>query len=145
MNTDKSVATLNSILRGEISAVETYDQALKKLDDDAAITEQLRRCRSSHEQRVTLLRREISGRGGEPASGSGAWGAFAKLVEGGAKGFGKKAAISALEEGEDHGLKLYRDDLPKLDANTRSKLESQLMTEQEQTHRAMSTLKHTLH
>jgi hypothetical protein len=145
MQTDKSVATLNSILRGEISAVETYDQAIEKLEGDASVAAQLRQCRTSHEQRVELLRGEIARRGGEPASGSGPWGAFAKLVEGGAKAFGKKAAIAALDEGEDHGLKQYRDDLPKLDGATRSTLERQLMSEQEQTHRAMSTLKHTLH
>jgi hypothetical protein len=145
MQTDKSVDTLNSILRGEISAVETYDQAIEKLDGDASVASQLRQCRTSHEQRVTMLREEISRRGGEPSDGSGPWGAFAKLVEGGAKAFGKKAAIAALEEGEDHGLKQYRDDLPKLDGATRSSLERKLMSEQEQTHRAMSTLKHTLH
>jgi hypothetical protein len=145
MQTDKSVDTLNSMLRGEISAVETYDQAIEKLEDDPSLAGQLRQCRSSHEQRVALLRDEISRRGGEPADGSGPWGSFAKLVEGGAKAFGKKAAIAALEEGEDHGLKQYRDDLPKLDGQTRSSLERKLMSEQEQTHRAMSTLKHTLH
>ncbi|HVZ73455.1 MAG TPA: DUF2383 domain-containing protein [Polyangia bacterium] len=145
MQADKSVTTLNSILRGEISAVETYDQAIAKLDDDARVTEELRRCRSSHEERVNLLRAEIARRGGKPESGSGAWGAFAKLVEGGAKTFGKKAAISALEEGEDHGLKQYRDDLPKLDSETRASLESKLLSEQQQTHDTMSTLKHTLH
>jgi hypothetical protein len=145
MNTDKSVETLNSILRGELSAVQTYDQALEKLNDDAAVAEQLRECRTSHQERVALLQGEITRRGGEPAHDSGPWGTFAKLVEGGAKAFGKKAAISILEEGEDHGLKQYRDDLPKLDGATRSTLERRLMTEQERTHRAMSSLKHTLH
>ncbi|HXI59531.1 MAG TPA: DUF2383 domain-containing protein [Polyangia bacterium] len=145
MHTDKNVDTLNSLLRGEISAVETYDQAIEKLNDDAVIAQQLLQCRSSHEQRVSVLRSEVARRGGEPASGSGPWGTFAKLVEGGAKAFGKKAAIAALEEGEDHGLRQYRDDLKKLDGSTRSTLESQLMTEQQQTHNMMSNLKHTLH
>ena len=94
---------------------------------------------------MSLLRDEVARRGGEPATGSGAWGTFAKLVEGGAKAFGKKAAIAALEEGEDHGLKQYRDDLPKLDGSIRSTLEPRLLSEQQQTHRVMSTLKHTLH
>jgi hypothetical protein len=145
MNTDKSVETLNSILRGELSAVQTYDQALEKLNDDAGVAEQLRECRTSHQERVSLLQSEITRRGGEPAHGSGPWGTFAKLVEGGAKAFGKKAAISVLEEGEDHGLKQYRDDLPKLDGATRSTLEGRLMSEQQRTHRTMSSLKHTLH
>jgi hypothetical protein len=145
MQADKNVETLNSLLRGEISAVETYDQAIEKLNDDAALAQQLLQCRSSHEERVTVLRGEVARRGGEPAAGSGPWGSFAKLVEGGAKAFGKKAAIAALEEGEDHGLRQYRDDLPKLDGSIRSTLEPRLMTEQQQTHSVMSNLKHTLH
>ncbi|HVR60849.1 MAG TPA: DUF2383 domain-containing protein [Polyangia bacterium] len=145
MQTDKNVEALSSLLRGEISAVETYDQALEKLNDDATITQELRRCRSSHQNRVNMLRGEVSRFGGQPPDGSGTWGTFAKLVEGGAKIFGKKAAIAALEEGEDHGLKQYREDLAKLDASVRSTLEALLLSEQEKTHRAMSTLKKTIH
>jgi uncharacterized protein (TIGR02284 family) len=144
MNTDRNVDILNEMLRGELSAVETYDQALQKLKDDA-VASQLTDCRASHQERVTLLQREVTRLGGSPSDSSGSWGTFAKLVEGSAKAFGKAAAIAALEEGEDHGLKQYRDDLPKLDGNTRSILEKQLLPKQEQTHRAMSTLKKTLY
>ena len=145
MQTDKNVEALSRLLRGEMSAVETYDQALKKLNDDAAIIRELTRCRSSHQDRVDMLRGEVSRFGGQPPNGSGPWGAFAKLVEGGAKMLGKKAAIAALEEGEDHGLKQYREDLAKLDASVRSTLEARLLSEQEQTHLAMSNLKRTIH
>jgi demethoxyubiquinone hydroxylase (CLK1/Coq7/Cat5 family) len=139
-----NIDTLNSLLRGEISAVETYDQAIARLTDDAIVAQRLQECRRSHEQRVALLREEVARAGGDPAHGSGAWGGFAKLVEGGAKLFGKKAAIAALEEGEDHGLRQYRHDLPKLDPETRRELEPQLLREQEQTHHALSELKHAL-
>jgi len=81
----------------------------------------------------------------DPADSSGPWGGFAKLVEGGAKVFGVKAALAALEEGEDHGKKLYREDLDKLDASTRSFVETELMPEQQQTHDLMSQLKHSVH
>jgi small-conductance mechanosensitive channel len=145
MQTDKNVEALSSLLRGEMSAVETYDQALQKLTGDAAIAPELERCRSSHQSRVDMLRNEVARFGGQPPAGSGPWGAFARLVEGGAKLFGKKAAIAALEEGEDHGLKQYREDLAKLDTSVRSTLESRLLSEQEQTHRLMSNLKHTIH
>jgi hypothetical protein len=145
MQADKNVETLNSLLRGEMSAVETYDQALEKLRDDAGLASQLTECRSSHEERVMLLRREVTRVGGKPSEGSGPWGSFAKLVEGGAKVFGKSAAIAALEEGEDHGLKQYRDDLRKLDDTTRSTLEAKLLAKQQETHRAMSTLKKAIH
>jgi len=142
--TDKSVDALNGFLRGEISAVETYRQAIEKLRNSSARS-QLEDCRRSHEQRVSKLREQVTRLGGEPAEGSGPWGAFARLVEGGAKAFGESAAVAALEEGEDHGLKLYRGDLDKLDPTTRQLVEGDLLPAQERTHQYMSTLKRTIH
>ena len=139
-----TVATLNGFLRGEISAVETYRQALEKFQTSPARVE-LEQCRRSHEQRVERLRQEVMRLGGQPEEGSGAWGSFARLVEGSAKAFGEKAAISALEEGEDHGLKLYRDEIGKLDATARLVVESEVLPAQERTHQSLSTLKHSLH
>jgi len=139
-----TVATLNGFLRGEISAVETYRQALDKLQTSSSRTE-LEECRRSHAQRVERLRQEVVRLGGTPEEDSGAWGAFAKLVEGSAKVFGEKAAIYALEEGEDHGLKLYRDEMGKLDATVRSVIESEVLPAQVRTHKSLSTLKHSLH
>src|SRR5690348_10565446 len=116
--TDKSVDALNELLRGEISAVETYRQAIDKLGGSPTVG-QLEDCKRSHEQRIPKLREQVTNLGGQPAKDSGAWGAFARLFEGGAKAFGERAAVAALEEGEDHGLKLYRDDLGKLDTSSR--------------------------
>jgi uncharacterized protein (TIGR02284 family) len=141
---DKTVDALNGFLRGEISAVETYRQAIEKLSNSSTVG-QLEDCRRSHERRVAKLRDQVAQLGGEPTKDSGAWGAFARLVEGGAKAFGERAAVAALEEGEDHGLKLYRNDLDKLDAAARQLVEADLLPEQEQTHQFMSTLKRTLH
>ena len=50
-----TVDTLNGFLRGEISAVETYRQALDKLQTSSSRV-QLEQCRRSHEQRVERLR-----------------------------------------------------------------------------------------
>lgn len=143
-NTSEDIEQLNSFLRGEISAVETYDQAIAKLADEPAVAESLRACRASHDRRVTALRGEIQRLGGEPADGSGVWGAFAKAVEGGAKVFGKSAAIAALEEGEDHGRDDYLGDLEKLTPAIRSFVQTQLVPEQKRTHDALSRLKSTL-
>lgn len=135
-----SVSVLNSLLRGEISAVETYRQALEKVEA-APVRSQLQDCMQSHARRVDVLRQQIQSLGGEPSEGSGVWGAFAKAVEGGAKAFGEKAAIAALEEGEDHGRKEYREELDKLDDMTRAFVQSRLVPEQERTHNALSQLK----
>jgi uncharacterized protein (TIGR02284 family) len=141
---EKTIDALNDLLRGEISAVETYRQAISKLNHSGARA-QLQDCHGSHEQRIPKLRQQISRLGGVPATDSGAWGSFARLVEGGAKTLGEKVAIAALEEGEDHGLKLYRSDLEKLDPGSRQLVEMELLPAQERTHRTISTLKHTLH
>lgn len=140
----KVVDALNGLLRGEISAVETYRQALIKLNHTDARAE-LEDCHRSHEHRTATLREHILRLGGSPASDSGAWGTFAKLVEGSATVLGEKAAIAALEEGEDHGLKLYREEVAKLDVSSRHLVEMALLPAQERTHRTMSSLKHTVH
>jgi uncharacterized protein (TIGR02284 family) len=139
-----SIDQLNSFLRGEISAVETYDNAYENAKSES-IRDELAQCRRSHERRVALLRDHILRLGGKPAEGSGVWGAFAKVTEGGAGVFGESATISALEEGEDHGLKDYKSDLSKLDAQSQSFVLSEILPEQEKTHRTLSTLKHSLH
>jgi hypothetical protein len=141
--TPETVEKLNSFLRGEISAVETYRQALEKLGTKPE-SNVLNDCMRSHAERVSLLKDEIRRRGGEPAQESGPWGTFAKLVEGGAKAFGEQAAIAALEEGEDHGRDDYKRDAPKLEADARTFVEQYLIPEQLRTHRAMSSLKKNL-
>ena len=137
---DDTIDSLNSFLRGEISAVETYRQAIEKLQGNVEATT-LRECLRSHEQRVALLHVEIQRRGGDPAEGSGAWGAFAKALQGGAQLFGVKATVAALEEGEDHGRDDYRRDTAKLGPDARAFVQQQLIPEQLRTHQAMSTLK----
>jgi uncharacterized protein (TIGR02284 family) len=140
---EQSVDVLNSFLRGEISAVETYRQALEKVERPQIRT-QLQDCMQSHAQRVTLLSEQIRTLGGTPSTSSGVWGTFAKVVEGGAKTLGEKAAIAALEEGEDHGRNDYRRDLDKLDVATRQVVQTHVVPEQQRTHDAMSALKKTL-
>jgi Domain of unknown function (DUF2383) len=139
-----TVDHLNSFLRGELSAVETYRQAIEKLSDKPEAST-LNDCMLSHERRARLLTAEIRRRGGEPAEGSGPWGAFAKLVEGGAKVFGEKAAIAVLEEGEDHGRNDYQRDADDLEPDAKSFVKTEIFPEQLRTHQAMSSLKKTLH
>jgi uncharacterized protein (TIGR02284 family) len=97
---------LNALLRGEMSAVETYRQALAKLGDTKGAP-QLRRIQDEHRDAVNVLRQHVIDHGGKPESTSGAWGAFASLVEGTAKLFGPDAALKALKEGEQQGVRDY--------------------------------------
>src|SRR5437588_3069410 len=101
---------LNRLLRGELAATETYQQALAKVGNEPRATE-LRRLHDEHRTAANELRQHIHQHGGTPEQGSGAWGAFAKTVEGSAKVFGNAAAVKALKEGEEHGVKDYEDAL----------------------------------
>jgi uncharacterized protein (TIGR02284 family) len=100
----------NRLLRGELSAVETYGQTLRKFADDPAAST-LRKIQSDHEAAAGLLRENVLNMGGEPSKDSGAWGAFAQTTQGMAKVFGESAALKSLQQGEEHGLKDYTDAL----------------------------------
>jgi hypothetical protein len=138
--TQSDIDQLNSFLRGEISAVETYEQAIEATDHGVA-RQLLRENQASHAKRITLLSGQIAQLGGTPAAGSGPWGTFAKAVEGGAKLFGESAAIAALEEGEEHGLKDYRSDFDALSMGVREMVVGQLIPAQQRTHQAISRLR----
>src|SRR5438105_7761227 len=142
--TDRSIDHLNSFLRGEISACETYRMAIAKLEGEPFRVD-LEQCLVSHEVRCDDLRRRIRLMGGTPAESSGMWGAFAKLIEGGAKAFGPRVAIAALESGEDHGLADYKRDVIDLDTESRAFVLTHLIPEQEKSHATMSRLKHSFH
>ena len=144
MGTKSSVDQLNSYLRGEMSAVETYKMALEKLDGISTMRDELLVNLKSHQDRVMALEDAIIAVGGKPADGSGPWGAFAKAVEGGATVLGEKATIAALEQGEDHGLADYKRGLDELDGTTRSLVTGTLLPQQQQTHDRLSALKHRM-
>jgi rubrerythrin len=104
------IEVCNKLLKGELSAIETYDQALEKFKDEPSRAELLL-IKSEHSKSVNLLRENIKKMGGMPSEDSGAWGTFAKIVEGSAKLFGENAALSALKQGEQYGESLYKEAL----------------------------------
>src|SRR5438067_10979268 len=106
MKTDEQISTLNQLLRGELAATETYQQAMAKVSSGPGATD-LRQIHEEHRDAANTLRQHVHSHGGKPDQGSGAWGTFAKAIEGAAKVFGNTAALKALKEGEEHGLKSY--------------------------------------
>ena len=144
-NDNQTRDQLNSCLRGEIAAVGTYRIAREKIAIDSPARSRLDACRQSHAERVASIRGKILSLGGTPADGSGPWGTMTKMIEKGASAFGDVSAVDALEAGEDHGLRDYRQDLPKLGIDARELVTTQLLPKQEQTHRTMSDLKRELH
>jgi hypothetical protein len=117
--------------------------ALDKLDRASSARDELLVNLKSHQDRVLQLQEAIVAAGGTPAKGSGPWGAFAKVVEGAAKTLGDKTAVSALEEGEDHGLKDYKSDISDVDASCRQ-IVGRMISMQQQTHDRLSALKRRL-
>lgn len=101
---------LGSLVREELSAVETYALALKKVGREPA-GDELRRIEHEHEEAVDLLLASLRRRGQTPPKGSGLRGAWSKAREGAAMMLGSKAAIKALKKDEARGLHVYEDAL----------------------------------
>jgi uncharacterized protein (TIGR02284 family) len=141
MATSELTNDLNELLKGEISACETYRQALEKIEAPN-VREILKKNHMCHSSRVDDLTQEIVKLGGKPAAGSGVWGGFAKMMEGGATMFGDKAAVSVLEEGEDAGLADYKKMLDK--PVSTSPIIANLKTKQEGSHAKCRDLKHSM-
>jgi uncharacterized protein (TIGR02284 family) len=99
--------TLNSLLGGELAATETYQQALEEFGKEPG-ADYLRQMHAEHRDAANRLRLAVRRHGGTPVHDSGAWGSFAMAVEGAAKLFGNAAALKALKEGEEHGVREYR-------------------------------------
>ncbi len=107
---DHCIKICNSLLRGELSAVETYDQAINKYIDTIA-SDELLRIRTEHAESVSLLIANVHSMGGEPDRSSGVWGLFAKTVQGTADLFGAGSALESLKKGEASGRQDYLDAL----------------------------------
>ena len=97
---------LNALLRGEMSAVETYTQALGKFDDSAVIAD-LQKIRDEHSRAVRELRDSVVRFGGRPAESAGPWGAFTNAVTATAKSVGPATVLAALRQGEEYGISEY--------------------------------------
>lgn len=136
---ENDIKQLNSLLRGELSAVETYQQCIDSVDDEKLLP-QLKVLQTSHRSRSILLRERIVALGGVPDQTSGLWGSVAKALEGTAGVFGTSAAVSILEEGEDHGKADYEDKLQNLSPSGRSFIETVIYPEQKKSHDFLSAI-----
>ena len=112
MNTinDHCIDVCNSLLRGELSAAETYTQAIETYSATAAV-EHLRAIRAEHVNSASLLSANVREMGGEPGKDSGVWGIFAVTVQGAADLFGENSALASLRKGEEIGRDDYQNAL----------------------------------
>ncbi|HEU4404483.1 MAG TPA: DUF2383 domain-containing protein [Polyangiaceae bacterium] len=138
-----SIAQLNSFLRSELSAVETYQDVLERATG-ASARATLEDCSSSHESRAQRLREAITLLGGTPATSSGALGTLARLFGRSALALGGRTGVAALARGEDRVLREYRDNLGRLDPKGKNLVEELLLPSQEHTTRVIHDLSWTL-
>jgi rubrerythrin len=101
---------LDDLIRGEMAAVRTYDNVLEKVKD-AKEVEKLKTIRKDHVNAVEKLKTFAGKDVKEDTNSSGAWGTFATAWTGGAKLFGDEAALKALNQGEEHGIREYKEAL----------------------------------
>lgn len=130
---EASISQLNSLLRGEISATETYRIALDKVadSDSKANVGLLRSIQEEHGRACQSIRDRIRELGGEASDSSGAWGVWAKTVTSLGSLFGDSTAIKALKEGEEHGLKDFQEALDDVDVSSADLVRLQLIPAQQ--------------
>lgn len=112
--------SINEILRGEISALESYEQIFNKIDSDAEKT-RLNEFKDEHLAAIDFWKNQAQLQGAVPDKDSGIWGKAVEAFVGTSKLFGNTTALMALKEGEEHGLNNYKDLLTRDDLTTLQK------------------------
>jgi hypothetical protein len=113
-----STSKLESLHRGELSAIATYHQAIEKEGSAAGDLSSIQR---DHEDASRRLAERIRELGGKVDLDGGVWSGFAQAVEGTAKVFGNKSAMEILKVGEEHGVRDYEDALKDSNVDETSK------------------------
>lgn len=133
----ETIDQLNCLLRDEVLACESYERAIKKVDDQQC-KEVLSDCLISHLQRVDKLKSEVTEGGGEPETANLRTHAFGQFIAQSASLLGDQAAISALEERENTIMRDYEDAIrQECDRPAKTVIENVLLPEQERTHAAL--------
>jgi len=117
-----------SLHRGELSAITTYEDALKK-NNTPAWTATFERIKREHQDAADRLRARVTALNGTPDTTAGAWGGWATVVAKGATAIGDGAARDALRLGEQHGVSEYDEALKsaKVDEDTKSLIRGTLL------------------
>ncbi|MCX7096257.1 MAG: DUF2383 domain-containing protein [Methylobacter sp.] len=143
----QNIKRIDKLLRDELSATQTYQQALDKLQEDASLgeAEYLQPIYQDHKEAVCSLQEQIRQLGGTPSEDSGAWGMWAEIVQGGADLLGRATALKALQEGERSGIEDYEEALQdaNLPSEVRSLIETKLLPAQQSHVRTLDRLLET--
>lgn len=123
---------VDELIRGEISAVESFRAVLPKIKDSTERTA-LEQMLQDHVRAVDKLKQFAEPKFEMKAETSGPWGAFTKAFAGGASFFGDKAALTALKVGEQHGINEYQEAVRdnSINQEVRSLIQTELLPNQE--------------
>jgi hypothetical protein len=121
------IEPLNHLIRREMAAVDTYNQALDTVINEP-IASDLHAILVEHRTAAQALRQYVNRQGGTPASGPGTW-RGAQVIDNSVKPLGPAATFQALMEGEEDGIKEYEEVLQEagLDQQGRSLIASILI------------------
>ncbi len=132
---------LDDLVRGELSAIKAYDAAMEDMKDGKEKTA-LMMIRKDHDSATTILSKYAAGKKSvlEDTESAGAWGVFAKTWTKGAALMGNRPALTALTQGEEHGISEYKEALEdkNLPADLKKTIKAVLLPNQQ---RHISTLK----
>jgi len=122
------IDALNALLRGEVAAVETYDQVIAKFAGQPQAVD-LQRIRDEHTESAAVLRERVRHFGGDPAEGSGIWGKLTAAITGTAKILGPATALATLKQGEEYGIGQYENALtdPEIDSDDKDLIRYRLL------------------
>ncbi len=109
-HSSQCIDVCNDLLRGELSAIETYSDTINKYTDEPEVVI-LRDIRGEHIDSANRLRKNVKSMGGDPDHSSGAWGGLTKAIQGTANFFGEGSAITSLKQGEEIGKTMYENAL----------------------------------
>jgi hypothetical protein len=122
------IDALNALVRGEVAAVETYDQVIAKFAGQPQAVA-LQRIRDEHTESAAVLRERVRHFGGDPAEGSGIWGKLTAAITGTAKILGPATALATLKQGEEYGIGRYEYSLrdPEIDSDDKDLIRTRLL------------------
>jgi hypothetical protein len=135
----QAIEDLNALLKNELSAIETYNQALTKFQDKNGATV-LQRCQQSHTERANKLRAAILNLNGDPSNDIGVGGKIGKLMMSGAQSIGDQAIIIALQTDEGEWSANYEWRLVSMHSDYREMVKNELLPEQQATEQKLREL-----
>jgi hypothetical protein len=141
--TTSDTAKLKSLHRGEMSAIASYDDAIKRFPSFQKLD--LAKLRADHADSAERLRGRIVALNATPDDKAGAWGTWAEAVEKAAAAFGQDAALRALEAGEKHGQNDYEEALndSSVDGTSKDLIRGTLLPRQQEHVKALQTARET--